>query len=72
MQTVDLANSETFERGIPHEYFSWLRENEPVHWQPPGTRRVGTEGFLDAEPRGSRFALVHRGAASRLRFGMMP
>ena len=36
MQPVYLSNSETFERGIPHEYFAWLREHEPVRWQPPG------------------------------------
>jgi cholest-4-en-3-one 26-monooxygenase len=35
MKQVDLASSETYEIGIPHEYFAWLRENEPVHWQPP-------------------------------------
>jgi cholest-4-en-3-one 26-monooxygenase len=35
MQAVNLYDSATFEREIPHDYFSWLREHEPVHWQTP-------------------------------------
>ena len=34
MNAVDLSNPATFEAGVPHEYFRYLRENEPVHWQP--------------------------------------
>ena len=30
---VDLSDPETFRAGVPHEYFSVLREQDPVHWQ---------------------------------------
>ena len=60
MQAVDLSSSETFERAIPHEYFSWLRENEPVHWQAPGSMAPGVSEIMEVEQRGywviSRYA----------------
>ena len=34
MQDLDLSDPQTFVAGVPHEYFRWLRENDPVHWQP--------------------------------------
>ena len=43
MQAVDLFDSATFEREVPHDYFAWLRENEPVHWQPPCEPNVNLE-----------------------------
>ncbi len=52
MQAVDLFDSATFERAIPHEYFSWLRENEPVHWQPPGSGGVPQVSPSEPEQRG--------------------
>ncbi|MEE8166419.1 MAG: hypothetical protein V3T64_12680, partial [Myxococcota bacterium] len=52
MQTVDLSISETFEREMPHEYFSWLREHEPVHWQAPGSSRVIPGSPMEIEQRG--------------------
>ena len=52
MPPVDLSNSETFEREMPHEYFAWLRENEPVHWQPPGPRNDSQVSLMEAEQRG--------------------
>jgi cholest-4-en-3-one 26-monooxygenase len=33
MQPVDLLDPATYERGMPHEFFGWLREHDPVHWQ---------------------------------------
>jgi cholest-4-en-3-one 26-monooxygenase len=34
---VDLSDSRTYVPGVPHEYFTYLRHNDPVHWQPePG------------------------------------
>ena len=47
MQAVDLYDSATFERAIPHEYFQWLRVHEPVHWQP--ARPISALGALGAE-----------------------
>jgi len=34
VESVDLFDPQTFERGIPHDFFDRLREAEPVHWQP--------------------------------------
>ena len=34
---VDLADSRTFAAGVPHEYFAWLRANDPVRFvEEPG------------------------------------
>ena len=33
MQPVDLLDPATYERGMPHEFFGWLREHDPVHRQ---------------------------------------
>jgi len=30
---VDLWNPDTYVNGPPHDYFTWLRENDPVHFQ---------------------------------------
>jgi cholest-4-en-3-one 26-monooxygenase len=30
---MNLADPTTFERGMPHDYFAWLRREDPVHWQ---------------------------------------
>ncbi len=32
-RTVDLSDSRSFVAGVPHDYFAWLRHNDPVHWQ---------------------------------------
>lgn len=37
---VNLADPATFERGIPHEAFTWLREHAPVYWHEHGPQRV--------------------------------
>ena len=52
MQAVDLFDSATFERGIPHDYFAWLREHEPVHWQAPSALRADVAIILETEQRG--------------------
>ena len=31
MQAINLYDSATYERGMPHDYFTWLLEHEPVH-----------------------------------------
>ena len=28
----DISSHDTFERGVPHETFAWLRHHDPVHW----------------------------------------
>ena len=30
---IDLGDLDTFAHGVPHEWFAWLRENDPVHFQ---------------------------------------
>jgi cholest-4-en-3-one 26-monooxygenase len=52
VQAVDLYDSATFERGIPHDYFRWLREHEPVHWQPPGEIKANIAEVMEVEQRG--------------------
>ncbi len=31
---ADLSSPDSFNPGPPHAWFSWLRANDPVHWQP--------------------------------------
>jgi linalool 8-monooxygenase len=31
---VDLANPDLYVSGVPHEVFTWLRREDPVHWKP--------------------------------------
>ena len=52
MQSVDLSSSLTFEGGIPHDYFAWLRNNEPAHWQPPTPGGVLPGGPMAVEQTG--------------------
>ncbi len=62
MQPVDLSTSLTFEREMPHEYFSWLRENEPVHWQTPqpASEITGVNDPFQVEQRGFWVLSRHR------------
>ena len=30
---VDLSDSRSYVPGVPHEYLSYLRRHDPVHWQ---------------------------------------
>ena len=52
MRAVNLYDSSTYERAIPYDYFAWLRENEPVHWQPPSARSPLAPDVLQAEQKG--------------------
>ncbi len=60
MQAVDLYDSATFERGMPHDYFTWLREHEPVHWQPPAQLKANLADIMDAEQSGYWALTRHR------------
>ena len=60
MQPVDLYDSATFERGMPHDYFSWLRENEPVHWQPPREIQSNVAEVIHVKQRGYWALTRHR------------
>jgi cytochrome P450 len=42
---VDLSDDESFRGGFPHDYFTWLRAHDPVHWHEPTERTPDGEGF---------------------------
>jgi cytochrome P450 len=43
--TVDLSDDDSFANGYPHEYFTWLRANDPVFWHEPTKMTPDGEGF---------------------------
>jgi len=42
---VDLSDGRNFAHGFPHEFFTWLRANEPVYWHEPTAATPDGEGF---------------------------
>ncbi len=42
---VDLSTGESFRHGFPHEFFTWLRANDPAHWHEPTDKTPDDEGF---------------------------
>ena len=42
---VDLSDDRSFENGFPHEFFTWLREHDPVYWHEPTSVTPDGEGF---------------------------
>lgn len=42
---ADLSTGESFRDGFPHDTFTWLRANDPIHWHPPTDRTPDGEGF---------------------------
>jgi cholest-4-en-3-one 26-monooxygenase len=60
MQVADLYDAATFERGIPHESFIWLREHEPVHWQEPREIESNIADINEVEQRGYWAVTRHR------------
>ena len=49
---VDLLDAATFEKEVPHATFAWLREHEPVHWNPGRPETERAPGIIDPEQRG--------------------
>jgi cytochrome P450 len=45
MELVDLSNARSFASGFPHEFFTWLRHNEPVWWHEPTEFTPNNVGF---------------------------
>lgn len=45
MKSVDLSDDLAFSNGFPHEYFTWLRKNQPVYWHKPTDVTPDGEGF---------------------------
>ncbi len=44
-RAVDLSSDLSFKDGFPHAFFTWLRENDPVHWHKPTPVTPDGEGF---------------------------
>ena len=44
-EAVDLSDDLSFKHGFPHPFFTWLRENDPVHWHAPTPITPDGEGF---------------------------
>jgi cytochrome P450 len=42
---VDLSDGKNFSHGFPHEFFTWLRHNDPVYWHEPTAATPDGEGF---------------------------
>jgi len=42
---VDLSDDLSFSNGFPHDFFSWLRLNEPIYWHKPTSITPDGEGF---------------------------
>lgn len=42
---VDLSDGKNFAHGFPHDFFTWLRHNEPVYWHEPTAATPDGEGF---------------------------
>jgi endonuclease/exonuclease/phosphatase family metal-dependent hydrolase len=49
---VDLLDPRTFESGVPHEFFAWLREHAPAYWHPGRPGRELFPGRVEPEQRG--------------------
>ncbi len=45
MPAVDLSDDTSFRNGFPHEFFTWLRQNDPVHWHEATPVTPDGEGF---------------------------
>jgi cytochrome P450 len=45
MELVDLSNARSFANGFPHDFFTWLRREEPVWWHEPTKYTPNGVGF---------------------------
>jgi cytochrome P450 len=45
MELVDLSYSRSFANGFPHDFFTWLRRDEPVWWHEPTQHTPNGVGF---------------------------
>jgi cholest-4-en-3-one 26-monooxygenase len=49
---VDLLDPATFESGVPHRFYAWLRENVPVYWHEGRPGRELFPGHFEVDQRG--------------------
>ena len=49
---VDLLDPRSFEAGVPHEFFAWLRANAPAYWHPGRPGRELFPGRVEPDQRG--------------------
>ena len=45
MPYVDISDGRSFTQGFPHEFFTWLREHDPLYWHEPTDVTPDGEGF---------------------------
>ncbi|MFT4562664.1 MAG: cytochrome P450 [Gammaproteobacteria bacterium] len=45
MPYVDISDGRNFTQGFPHEFFTWLREHDPLYWHEPTDVTPDGEGF---------------------------
>ena len=45
MESIDLSDDLSFRKGFPHDYFTWLRKNNPIYWHEPTDVTPDKEGF---------------------------
>ncbi len=45
MQPVDLSSDNSFKDGFPHDFLTWLRRNDPIHWHEPTEATPDGDGF---------------------------
>ena len=45
MPSVDLSDDQSFANGFPHDFFTWLRHNEPLYWHEATPKTPDGEGF---------------------------
>jgi cytochrome P450 len=45
MESIDLSDDLSFRKGFPHDYFTWLRKNNPIYWHEPTDITPDGEGF---------------------------
>ncbi len=50
--SVDLLDPATFESGVPHPFYAWLRENAPVYWHEGRAGRELFPGRVEPDQRG--------------------
>ena len=69
LQDINLLDRDTFARGVPHEWFSYLRRNRPLYRHPepmgPGFWVVSKYADVRAVSRESRHLLVQPNLSAR-------
>jgi cytochrome P450 len=60
IKPVDLSDDLSFKDGFPHAFFTWLRQNDPVHWHAPTEVTPDGEGFWVVSRHGDAMEVLRR------------